>query len=187
MYRKGSRRVHWTHWKAGEVYYRENGTKPFKLLEVHEFGSYEAQYLNLTYPTYDVKQYLIEAEIEEEENEMANNKLYQVKDQELYGVHIATNSEGKIVLEMKGTNEVKAYSKDQLEEVMPYTVGVKFSVGGQNYHFETDKGSVSVGDLIVRMDGSYEGSFGEVVSVDTKSKQATKRLDAVVIQGTRIK
>jgi hypothetical protein len=187
MYRKGNKRVHWRDWKVGEVYYRENGTKPFRLLEIHDLGTYEAKYLNLTYPTTDIKTYLIKAEIEEEENEMANNKLYQVKDQELYGVQIATNSEGKIVLEMKGTNEVKAYSKDQLEEVMPYTVGVKFSANGQNYHFETDKGSVSVGDLIVRMDGAYEGSFGEVVSVDTKSKQATKRLDAVVIQGTRIK
>jgi hypothetical protein len=187
MYKKGNKRVYWRDWKVGEVYYRENGTKPFRLLEAYEFGSYEAQYLSHTYPTCDIKEYLIEAEIEEEENEMANNKLYQVKDQELYGVQIATNSEGKIVLEMKGSNEVKAYPKDQLEEVMPYTVGVKFSAGGQNYHFETDKGSVSVGDLIVRMDGSYEGSFGEVVSVDTKSKQATKRLDAVIIQGTRIK
>jgi len=190
-YRKSNVKVHWDAWEVGEVYYREHGTEPFVITSISNLGisrgerSYQADYLNGTKNIHDTKRYLILAEKIEEEVEMTKTKLFQVVGEETYGTQIATNSEGKIVLEIKGTNEVKAYDKKLLEEVMPYTVGIKFG-SSQTYHFEVDKGSVEVGDIIIRMDSPYEGSFGQVVSIDTKSKMATKRLDAVVVKGTRI-
>jgi len=194
MYKKSETRVHWSDWEVGEVYYRENGTQPFVITYIPDGTcrndsnsmDYMCDYLNGTRNIPGTKTYLIKAEIEGE-IQMANNTLYQVKGHELYGTQIATNSEGKIVLEMKGTSEVKAYEKSELEEVMPYTVGVKFIDGGQNYHFETDKGNVSEGDLIVRLDDGHYGKVAEVVSLDTKSKAATKRLNAFVLKGTRVK
>lgn len=119
----------------------------------------------------------------QEENESMENQLYQLKDQEVYGFVIATNSQGKSVFEVKGTGEVKAVDKDQLVEVMPYTVGVKFlaKAESQVYHFFGKEGELSEGDVIA-MEGY---SLAIVHKVDTKSKSATKWIKGTVLQAAK--
>jgi hypothetical protein len=106
--------------------------------------------------------------------EMAKEKLYQVTGKEIYGTLLAVNSKGGHVLELKGTGEVRVYPKDELEEVVPYTVGVNFPNNGRVYAFESTEGLVEEGDVIMLTD--YDNQIVVVKSVGTKDKSATKRL-----------
>jgi len=104
-------------------------------------------------------------------------KLYQTKEETpRFGTHLAVNSAGKIVLEMKGSGEVLAFDKKEVEEVRPFTVDVKFAGFAGNattYSYFAVKGSVSVGDILMIEGGS---DFAKVVRVDSKSDKATKHL-----------
>lgn len=106
------------------------------------------------------------------ENDMA--KLFQTKEETpRFGTMLATNSAGKYVLEMKGSGEVLAFDKNDVEEVKPYTVGVRFELNGTEYHYLSSKGAVEKGDVLI-VSGS--GSLAFVTSVDNKSDKATKEL-----------
>ena len=103
-------------------------------------------------------------------------KLYSFKSngKEVFGHHIATNSQGLWVMEIKGTGEIFATSKDSVEEVIPYTVGVKFLPDTSKvYHYTSAEGKVSVGDLVLPKGGN---TIAVVVEVNTKSSRATKEL-----------
>ena len=100
----------------------------------------------------------------------------------VYGTYLATNSEGHYVLEIKGSGELQSFERDVLEEVLPYSVGVTFNDGGTVYHFQTEKGKLKVGDFVVRTDyGDF--TVCRVVEINSKSKQATKRLVGYKLQG----
>lgn len=107
--------------------------------------------------------------------------LYQVKGTEIYGTKLATNSSGQFVLEMKGSGEVKAYPKEYLEEVLPFTVAVQFLDGtnNQKYHYLYD-GPVKlrVGDLLFIESTT---GFAKVTDVDTKSKKAMTVLTGFIV------
>jgi 4-diphosphocytidyl-2C-methyl-D-erythritol kinase len=106
------------------------------------------------------------------ENDMA--KLFQTKEETpRFGTMLATNSAGKYVLEMKGSGDVLTFEKSEVEEVKPYTVGVRFELNGIEYHYLSRKGDVEKGDILF-VSGS--GSYAFVTSVDTKSDKATKEL-----------
>jgi hypothetical protein len=106
------------------------------------------------------------------ENDMA--KLFQTKEETpRFGTMLATNSAGKYVLEMKGSGDVLTFEKSEVEEVKPYTVGVRFELNGIEYHYLSRKGDVEKGDVLF-VSGS--GSYAFVTSVDTKSDKATKEL-----------
>jgi hypothetical protein len=106
------------------------------------------------------------------ENDMA--KLFQTKEETpRFGTMLATNSAGKYVLEMKGSGDVLTFEKSEVEEVKPYTVGVRFELNGTEYHYLSRKGDVEKGDVLF-VSGS--SSFAFVTSVDTKSDKATKEL-----------
>ena len=109
--------------------------------------------------------------------------LYQVKGTEIYGTKLATNSSGQFVLEMKGSGEVKAYPKEQLEEVLPFTVAVQFLHGtnNQKYHYLYD-GPVKlrVGDLLF-IESTTGSCFAKVTDVDTKSKKAMTVLTGFIV------
>lgn len=118
----------------------------------------------------------IETKTNQEENTMA--KLYETKEETpRFGTYLATNSAGKIVLEMKGTGIVETFEKAEIEEVKPYTVRVRYNACGgsrdNGYEFFAKKGEVEKGDLLFLAD--YQ-EFGIVVAVDTKSNRATKNL-----------
>lgn len=187
-YIKGTERVHWTDWKIGEIYYREGEDSPFMILDVgpYPFNNqlrYDAQYL--PGPTVeDRKEYLIKAIKVEEEITTMTNKLYQVIGTETYGTYLAINSEGKYVLEMSGTKEVKAFSKTQVEEVLPWTFDVEFNDSRlQAYSYQGDKDSVKVGDLLFSKESD---KFVFVVAVDTKSKKATKRFNGFKLSSVEL-
>lgn len=106
--------------------------------------------------------------------ETTMTKLYQTKeDMPRFGIMLATNSAGKLVLEMKGSSEVLAFDKKEVEEVKPYTVSIKFQDSGTEYHYLSRKGDVQKDDLIL-VDGN--GHMAKVTAVDTKSDRATKEL-----------
>lgn len=66
---------------------------------------------------------------------------------------LARNSEGNMVLEVRGTGEVIVRSKSEVTEVRPYTVQLKNTNRGSMDHAIAVKGSVAAGDMILRPDG----------------------------------
>lgn len=106
-------------------------------------------------------------------------KLFQTKDG-LFGIGLAVNSKGEYVLEMKGTGELAAYPKKDVELVMPFTFSVQFNGAGTEYSYLGKEGSVKVGDLLLKTD-SKGITVAKVTAVDTKSEKATKYFDGVKI------
>lgn len=109
------------------------------------------------------------------ENTMAEKKLYQIGDDfggVKYGHKLATNSAGKWVMEIKGTGEVITCDKDNIEEVMPYTVSVQFQTGKTVYHYLAEKGSVELNAFYI-FDSLHGRAVVQVVKLDTKSPNAT--------------
>ena len=115
------------------------------------------------------------------------NDLVEIKvhDTTQYGTYLTVNSSGQCVVEMKPSGELKAFAKDVVEKVMPYTVDVKFG-SSQGYAFLSEEGAVKVGDVILRTDSGYEGSIGVVTKVNTKSTAATKELKGRVLETREI-
>jgi NADPH-dependent curcumin reductase CurA len=102
-------------------------------------------------------------------------QLYKVKDSEdVYGTFLTTDSQGRFVLEMKGSEAIKAFAEDSLEAVRPYTVAIKFTGpgGSTGYHYIATAGQVEKGDIVI-----IGGSLAEVVALDTKSEEAVERLE----------
>lgn len=180
-WKKGTKKVDPRDSVVGKVYFKLNEIKPI-VVTCNNRSSIDRirfQYLNhLSISRHLDAKHLLEAIIETEKEEtMTTNKLYQVIGTETYGTQLATNSEGKIVLEVKGTGEVITKSKKELEEVFPFTFGVEF-VGGNNtvYHYLGTKESVTVNDLLI-LDNGFDTGICKVVSVDTKSSKATKEFN----------
>jgi hypothetical protein len=112
-------------------------------------------------------------------------KLFQTKEiNPRFGIGLAINSTGKYVLEMKGTGDLEAYNKTDIEVVMPFTYGVKFDGQGTEYAYLGKEGMVAVGDLLLKMDGTKGITIAKVVAVDTKSEKATKYFDGVKLVTT---
>ena len=94
------------------------------------------------------------------------SKLFKVIGEEVYGIHIGTNTAGELVLEIRGdaNNAIKAYKKDLLEEVKPYTVKLVAVAGTSNpRHATVEKGKVNKNDVVV-----WSGAIWTVVELDTK-------------------
>lgn len=70
-----------------------------------------------------------------------------------YGTFLTRNSQRKLVLEIKGTNEVLAFEEDEIEEVRPYTASFKPVGGGQVLHMQITENSVEKGDFLINKDG----------------------------------
>ena len=101
--------------------------------------------------------------------------LYQtLEEKPRFGTFLTKNSQGKMVLEMKGKDgEVEAFDPKELEEVLPYTVSIqKMPSDGQKgdiRHYQFAKGSVKKNDLLVHIS---TGLIYKVTDLDTKSKTA---------------
>lgn len=99
-------------------------------------------------------------------------KLYQTKeDTPRFGTFLATNSQNKIVLEMKGSGTVEAFDPEQVEVVRPYTVKLSYLSGipgskTKSVDFIAVKGSVQADDLVVDLNS---GLVAIVSAVDTKA------------------
>lgn len=99
------------------------------------------------------------------EETMADDKtLYQVIGEERYGEHIATNSTGDLVLEMKGENgKVETFPKAKVKEVLPYTC----VIGGAHWEVPVEAG-LEEGDLLLFPEAR---DFLMVEKVDSQSKR----------------
>jgi hypothetical protein len=127
--------------------------------------------------------------VTKKENTMAEKKLYQINISTVgvltaaagmthtvftvkYGHKLAVNSAGKWVMELKGTGEVITCDKDDVEEVMPYTVSVQFQTGKQIYSYFAEKGSVELNAFYV-FDAPLGRAIAQVVKLDTKAPAAS--------------
>jgi hypothetical protein len=124
----------------------------------------------------------------EERNTDMKNKLYQTREATpRFGTMLAVNSQGKLVLEMKGTGEVLAFDKNEVDVVMPYTFGIRFPNNGTEYHYLGVEGDVEVGDYVI-LDNSPVGKseIARVTSVNTRSEAATVAFKGVKLLTKRI-
>ncbi len=119
----------------------------------------------------------------EKENTEMKNKLYQTKESTpRFGILLAVNSQGKLVLEMKGSGDVIAFEKAEVEVVTPYTFAVRFPSNNIEYHYLGTDGEVEVGDMVM-LDSSPVGKFevARVTAVNTRSDTAN-----VVFKGSKL-
>lgn len=187
------------------VQFRRQTAKPWKSCDGSCMWCVSAEYLN-SGPYYDAAgrelwrdawDYELVNQPEQQKKETTQmTKLYKttIDGKDAFGTLLARDSNGNLVLEIKGTGQPVAVKPEDAEEVRPYTVAVRFFGGNgtlatTEYHFETDKGAVKKGDLVVLSgpaSASGEPVLALVSRVDTKSDRATKRLNGVVLQTTKI-
>lgn len=119
----------------------------------------------------------------EEENEM--NNLFKVIETEEYGTFLTKDSQGRMVLELKGTNKVASFFENEVEEVVPHTIDIQFKSNESLYSFTSEKGVLEVDDLVV-YEGPYGRDIAQVKGVNTKNKKATKSFKGWKLNATRI-
>lgn len=120
---------------------------------------------------------------EEGGNKMASNQLYSFTKDDgtvVYGTHIGTNSQNKMLIEVKGTGEIVVKARKELEEVLPYTFAVKTGSVTKQYIGEADK--VTVGDVLI----TSTNQIGVVTAVDTKDKTARGRFKGRKVVTTEV-
>lgn len=121
----------------------------------------------------------------EQKGNTMKGKLFQTKEQTpRFGIGLAINSTGKYVLEMKGSGDLEAFDKRDIDVVMPFTFSVKFNGQGTEYSYLGKEGSVAVGDLLLKTDDTKGITIAKVVAVDTKSEKATKYFEGVKLATT---
>jgi hypothetical protein len=123
----------------------------------------------------------VDEEIEQKGNGSMKGKLFKVKADGVYGIGLAVDSTGQYVLEMKDGSGVRSFAKKEVEVVMPFTFSVQFNGVGTEYSYLGKEGTVKVGDLLLKQDGTKGITIAKVTAVNTKSDKATKYFDGVKI------
>lgn len=124
------------------------GETPSKCIDKHDDGTISTRYKSGLVIRRDEKDFCMLEHTKQtnkpliKENKMA---LYQVIGQEIYGELLVKNSQGKLVLELKGSNEVKAYLPSEVEEVRPNVIAVYD--GTKREFIEVPKDMFEVGDI----------------------------------------
>jgi hypothetical protein len=119
--------------------------------------------------------------VEDKGKTMADKTLYEIKqdDNVVFGHKLAVNSKGEWVMEIKGTGVVVALDKALVTKVVPFTVSIKFTEHGTEYHYLANAEDGWEVDQFLIMP-PYGGSGGyqiaRVTSVDTKSDRATAEI-----------
>jgi hypothetical protein len=109
-------------------------------------------------------------------NDLVTNakKLYTFKGlmgEEQYGHEICRNSKGQVVIEIKGSCDVRAFDPTDLTEVCPYTFKAQAlghrarNEGAYTCHYECTEGQVAVDQVLM----SKSGNLYVVVAIDTKN------------------
>jgi hypothetical protein len=169
--------------QVGDVVRKRYGTKTILVREIYSYCVYGTyQHSGTSTGRLDPVN-LVKVEntdnVEEKGYGKMKGKLFQTKDG-AFGVGLAVNSKGEYVLEMKGTGDLVAYHKKDVELVMPFTFSVQFNGTGTEYSYLGKEGSVKIGDLLLKTD-SKGITVAKVTAVDTKSEKATKYFDGVKI------
>lgn len=132
-------------------------------------------------------------EAHEGENTMANNNnnLYRLNEEGKDPVYVRrVGTDGSLaVVKEETSGALRAVDAKLLEEVLPYTVSVKFLAGGRSkaYAYLAEEGEFKAGDLLVSEGNSgYEPGFATVTAVNTKSRAATVRFSGWKVNATRV-
>ena len=163
--------------KVGDIVRLYSGTAPIEVTEVK--GTYlNGKYIKSENSIYDRHQDNF-VSYEREATMTNTNKLYVFKDNfntnvDLYGHYLATNSQGEWVMEVKGSGMIMAIAKDKVQEVLPYTINVKFVDSGTTYSYLANKDQFPVGFYLVKAYSHDGWQIAHVTAVDTKSNKATK-------------
>lgn len=146
----------------GKVVYKVKRVRGFHLDVVNTKNG-------LTLTNYSIEYFVkLDPEItKEQEKKVMENTLYQIKETEFFCHQIGTNQQGKFVVELKGTGEIKVVDKDQLIEVVPYTVCLMDKFTSKKEFFIVEPEKLKKGEIL--MGGS---TFYVVTDVDTKVKIA---------------
>ena len=169
--------------KVGDIISRYAGGAPIKVTGLNQklnvyYGKYVESGLNTNILMGQVVPYkdLTPDLLKEKDEDKMTNTLFQwtKEDKTFFGHHIATNNQGKYVMEIKGSGNVVLVDLVDLQEVTPYTIGVVFF--GTNtavYNYTAQPGLYKVGEVFVLK--NHNGlSLVQIHSVDGKSKAATK-------------
>jgi hypothetical protein len=157
--------------KVGDVIIARNGRKPATITSIYSstiYAKYNHNGSSVTFNHYNIKPY-------EGDETMADTKtLYSLTKPDgttVYGTHVGTNSQNKLLIEVKGTNEIILADKSQLEEVVPYTFKVR--INGRDQHFQGEPGKFKKGDVLIYTgNGADRVEIAMVTAVDTKHKAA---------------
>jgi uncharacterized protein YodC (DUF2158 family) len=167
--------------KVGDSVRLKNGTAEIRVTYIS--GTYlSGEYVkSSTYVTYRHQDAFVHFTKDDNQKEktMSTNTLYQFTvnvnafaPTQCFGTHIGTNSQGQWIMEVKGTGQIVAVDKKDVEEVLPYSLGVKFLNGnGTVYNYLADKDKYDLGFYLMK-DKMGETVIVQVVSLDTKSKIA---------------
>lgn len=193
--------------REGDIVRLKNGQKPLEVIKT-KTGYIRTRYLGRpAYTDYSGREYdngwrectafvlvardgvVVEYYPGEKKEKTEMAKLYEIKDgvATVFGTLLAQNSKGRLVLEIKGTGEVRDFDPADVTEVVPYTVAVSISPDGVGrertvVHYKCQAGALAVGDIIV----FATGKFGRVTQIDTKKadgqslKNARKMLTEVI-------
>lgn len=169
--------------QSGDIVRKPNGSRQIQLEQVYGNCAY-GKYLHTGLSTgrLDIKNLVkVEEEIEQKGNGSMKGKLFKVKADGSYGIGLAVDSTGQYVLEMKDGSGVRSFAKKEVEVVMPFTFSVQFNGVGTEYSYLGKEGTVKVGDLLLKQDGTKGITIAKVTAVNTKSDKATKYFEGVKI------
>lgn len=172
--------------KTGDIVRKPNGTKHIKVEQAYGNCIY-GRYLHSNTSTgrIDTRNLVkVNEETEQKGNGSMKGKLFKVKADDAYGVGLAVDSTGQYVLEMKDGSGVRSFAKKDVEVVMPFTFSVQFNGVGTEYSYLGKEGTVAVGDLLLKQDGTKGITIAKVTAVNTKSDKATKYFDGVKLATT---
>ena len=160
-------------YKVGTLVTVRSGTSTLEILSYNPiYNSYLCKYVKsgkIVYASYE--------EIKPYKPELKDTKmaLFQfTKDDKVhFGHHIATNNQGKYVMELKGSGDVMLVDPLDLQEVTPYTIAVKFFGGTSVYQYTAKPNTFKKGDVYV-LTNQNGTALVMIDAVDTKSKATTK-------------
>tara|TARA_R110000765_G_scaffold414740_1_gene515409 strand:- start:296 stop:850 length:555 start_codon:yes stop_codon:yes gene_type:complete len=167
----------------GNTYYVGQGTRPFIFIGFTGRGECAAQYPESTRDL-RVRPYFYEQANQTKENTMT--KLYEINTNGVstYGAKLAVNSSGDWVMELKGTGAVVSVPKENVKEVLPYSVEVEFTQGKAGlYSYLARKEDWVAGDLVIIPNTS---GVARVIKVNSASRSASRWITGVKLQGSFI-
>lgn len=169
--------------QRGDIVRKLNGSRRIEVTEAYSnvvYGKY--LHTGLSTGRIDVRNLVkVDEEVEQKGNGSMKGKLFKVKADGVYGIGLAVDSTGQYVLEMKDGSGVRSFAKKDVEVVMPFTFSVQFNGVGTEYSYLGKEGSVKVGDLLLKQDGTKGITIAKVTAINTKSDKATKYFDGVKI------
>lgn len=167
--------------QTGDIVRKPNGSRHIRLNQVYGNCAY-GQYLHTGLSTGRLATgnlVKVNDDVEQKGNGSMKGKLFKIKADGAFGVGLAVDSTGQYVLEMKDGTGVRSFAKKEVEVVMPFTFSVQFNGVGTEYSYLGSEGSVKVGDLLLKQDGTKGITIAKVTAVNTKSDKATKHFDGV--------